>query len=759
MSHAALIDLRIAAVVLCAALAACTGCRPSTDLMDATSSRDARGVTFARDLAPIVLARCANCHHPGEAAPFSLLTYDDVRRRGRQIVEATQKRLMPPWLPTEGEGHFIGARRLSNPELQTLVDWVDAGMPRGDESQLPELPEFASGWQTGEPDLMLESPEYRLDSQERDVFRNFVVPVELDAPRWVESIELKPENPRVTHHARLGVDRFNDSVRRNSKDGQPGYPGMAWAQDPDGQLVVWAPGMTAAGGQPGVAWPLFPKSYLVLHTHMQPSGKPEIVKFRIGIHFAKDAPTQHPVMMRIGSCDIDIPAGASHHLLSDEYVLPIDVDVHTIFPHAHSLCRELNVVAVRPDGSRESLITIDRFDENWHDCYRFQQPMRLARGTRLVSKFAYDNTEDNPRNRNHPPRQVVYGSNASDEMADVYLQVTAVHPDQRAVLMEHYKHYDLASQIAGYRRSLEVDPNNLLVEEALATCYVGNGQPREAISILESRVKSGSPEVFPVVSLGMALLAAGDAARAEAEQRKALTIDDQYALAWFGLGKALAAQNKLEAAEEAYRRALDLAPGLSDACLASADLLIRSEQLDEAKLACEAAVKANPDIPEVYLKLADIAARQHRYDGSLEYCAEARRLAPYTHPPKVLLAVNCFQNGDLEKARELLADARVDFPEHPVPPLLLGQLARRENQSDAAKRFFAEAASRPLPDNWPESHRQRFLVLLHSERLQLAETLQDIELARDALAHWMQLEPTNVQLRKLADQLGQPAGH
>jgi len=754
MSRASATDRLTSALVCCAVLTAACGCRQSTESPVAKPT-EAGSVTFTRDIAPIVFARCATCHHPGEAAPFNLLTYDDLHRRGRQIVEVTQKRLMPPWLPSEGEGHFLGARRLSDRELQTISNWVESGMPQGDQSQLPTTPEFASGWQIGQPDLVLESPAYQLDSQDRDVFRNFVVPVELDAPRWVESIELRPENPRVTHHARLGVDRFNDSVRRNAEDGQPGYPGMAWAQDPDGQLVVWAPGMTAAAGRPGVAWRLFPKSYLVLHTHMQPSGKPEVVKFQIGIHFAKEAPTQHPVMMRIGSCNVDIPTGAARHEVRDEYILPIDVDVHTIFPHAHSLCRKLNVVAVRPDGSREPLITIDRFDENWHDCYPFEHAMPLTRGTRLLSTFTYDNTADNPRNRNHPPRRVVYGSNASDEMADVYLQVTAVRPDQRAALMEHYKRYDLASQITGYRRSLELNPNNALVEEALATCYVGNNQPREAVSILEARLKAGPPEVFPVVSLGMALLAAGDAPRAEAQQRNALAIDEKYALAWFGLGKALVAQRKSDAADEAFRRALDLAPGLTDACLASAELLVRRGQLDEATHACEAAIASNPDLPEVYLKLAEITARQHRYDESLEYCAQARRLAPYTHPPKVLLAVNCFQGGDLQKARTLLAEARTDFPDHPIPSLLLGQLARRENRPDAARQFFAEAASRQLPDNWPESHRQRFLVLLHSERLQLAETLQDLALARDALSHWLELDPTNPQLRKLADQLQQ----
>ena len=342
--------------------------------------------TFAHDIAPIVFSKCSSCHHPGEAAPFSLLTYDDVRRRARQIVEVTQKRLMPPWLPKEGHGDFVGARRLSDRELQTLKMWVETGTPAGDESKMPAPPVIADGWQTGPPDLVLESPAYLLSSQERDVFRNFVVPVPLESPRWVQSIELRPDNPRVTHHARLGVDSSNESARRDVGGTEPGYAGMAWAQDPDGQLVIWAPGLVASPGTAGVAWRLFLKTCLVLHTHMQPSGKSEVVKFRIGIHFAKEPPTQHPAMLRIGSCAIDIPAGEKRHVVTDQYTLPIDVDVQTIFPHAHSLCRELYIAAERSDGSREPLISIEHFDENWHDSYRYRRPVRLPRGTRLFMR-------------------------------------------------------------------------------------------------------------------------------------------------------------------------------------------------------------------------------------------------------------------------------------------------------------------------------------------------------------------------------------
>jgi tetratricopeptide (TPR) repeat protein len=712
---------------------------------------DTRPVTFSSDVAPIVFAKCSSCHHPGEAAPFSLLTHDDVRRRARQIVDVTQRRFMPPWLPSAGCGDFVGDRRLTDRELNALKLWVDAGTPRGDESKMAAAPTFVDGWQAGPPDLVLETPAYTLSSQERDVFRNFVVPIHLDGPRWVQSIELRPVNPRVTHHARLGVDSSNESIRREAENKEPGYAGMAWGQDPDGQLVIWAPGMVANPGTPGEAWRLFPSTCLVLHTHMQPSGKPEIVKFRVGIRFAKDAPDQHPAMLRIGTCDIDIPAGARRHIVSDQYVLPVDVDVHTVFPHAHSLCRELRIVAERPDGSTESLISIENFDENWHDSYRYRHPVRLPRGTRIVSTFAYDNSDENVRNRNHPARRVVYGSNATDEMADVYLQVATVHADQRAVLMEHYKRYDLRSQVVGYQRSLELDPGNPWSQEGLASCYVGLGEPGKAVAILEQRLKTGPTAVFPVVSLGMALLAGGDAVRAEARQREAISIDGEYALAWLGLGKSLAAQKKMDLAEPAFRRAVELSAGSWEARLSIADILIQRGEFEKAEEVCSAAASASPDVANVYLKLAEISAKRQNWDESLGYCETARRLAPYTHPPKVLLALFCVANGDRDRGLKLLHEARSESPTHPMAALILGQLARRQKQGDQAREYYAVAASLPIPDNWPESHKQRFLVSLHSERFQLAQQLYDIELARDSLAQWLKYEPGNSQLRKMYD--------
>ena len=184
-------------------------------------------------------------------------------------------------------------------------------------------------------------------------------------------------------------------------------------------------------------------------------------------------------------------------------------------------------------------------------------------------------------------------------MADVYLQVTAVHADQRAVLMEEYRKYDIESQLIGHRKTLELYPDDPWAQEAVAAAYVGRGEPAKAIPILEGRIKSGPRDVFPIVSLGLALLQSGNADGAEERLRRATEMDGKYPLAWLGLGKTLLAQKKLDTAEAALRRAIGLAPSLNDARLALADVLMQRGKLDEAKAICSAVPNDAPDMSAV----------------------------------------------------------------------------------------------------------------------------------------------------------------
>jgi tetratricopeptide (TPR) repeat protein len=569
----------------------------------------------------------------------------------------------------------------------------------------------------------------------------------------VRAVEIRPLNPQRTHHARLGIDSNNESKRRDAADDEVGFEGMAWGEDPPGQLITWTPGMSADAGMAGAAWRLTGDAALVLHTHVRPSGKPERIGFRLGFYFAQAAPTVYPVILRIGSRDVDIPPGEPRHEISGSYELPIDVDAHSIFPHAHSLCRAIEVQAELPQGATTTLIAIRRFDENWHDTYRFLSPLRLPRGTRLMTRFTYDNTTANVRNPNDPPRRVVYGSNADDEMADVYLQVTPADPQQAPVLAEHYQQAELGSKIAGYQKTLEMFADDPWSIEALASSYVAAGQPEEAVRLLEGRPELLRQSVQANVVLGMAQLARGDAAAAEQELRRALAMDERLALAWLGMGQALAVRSQFEPAEKAFRSAIQFAPRLLVARLDLADLLIRRERLEEAAAVCSAAIELEDAEYKPHLKLANILAQQKRYDESLTHFTAAQKRAPFLYSPQSSLAIACYQLGDEQTARRLLQEALAEAPHDPVPHCFLGQIARRDEQWDEARQHLQRASELPTPSTWPASHRRQFLTLVYKEQLQLAEQLHDEALAREVATEWLDLDPTNDQVRNLLHQI------
>src|SRR5437867_984965 len=187
----------------------------------------AETVTFNRDIAPLIFQNCSPCHRPGEAAPFPLLAYEDVRKRASQIVAVTARRYMPPWPPEPGYGDFVGERRLTGSQLRLIAEWVTQGCPEGRPADLPPQPRFTPGWQTGPPDLIVEIPQpYHLPSSGGNIFRNFALPVDLKQTRYIRAIELRYGDKRVVHHANIWIDRRQSFRRRDGEDGQPGFPGM-----------------------------------------------------------------------------------------------------------------------------------------------------------------------------------------------------------------------------------------------------------------------------------------------------------------------------------------------------------------------------------------------------------------------------------------------------------------------------------------------------------------------------------------------------
>ncbi|GAG43895.1 unnamed protein product, partial [marine sediment metagenome] len=223
------------------------------------------------------------------SAPFSLLTYQDVKQHVEQIVDVTSSRFMPPWLPKQGHGEFAHERRLNDEQLEQIRRWVEAGAPEGDLADLPEPPQWAEGWQLGEPDLVVTMPEpYLLQAEGVDVFRNFVLPVPISKTHYVKAVEFRPGNPRVVHHLTMQVDPTPTSQRLDEKDAEPGYPGMLYSRNvrvPDGQLLGWTPGKLPHPAGDEMAWRIQPGTDLVLQLHMLPGGKPEPVQVSVGFFF------------------------------------------------------------------------------------------------------------------------------------------------------------------------------------------------------------------------------------------------------------------------------------------------------------------------------------------------------------------------------------------------------------------------------------------------------------------------------------------
>ena len=594
-----------------------------------SGSAAAQPITFNKDIAPIVWSRCATCHRPGEIGPFSLVTYDDVRRHAAQIAVVTARRIMPPWKPAPGKGAFQSERRLTDEELQALQRWLAEGAPEGsaaDRAQAP--PPWNDGWQLGTPDLVVRMPEaYAVPADGADVFRTFVIPIPVAAPRYVRAIEFRPDNARVVHHANIGVDRTRSSRQLDARDAEPGYEGSMErdARYPEGQLLGWTPGQAPHPVPPGTQWRLEPGSDLVVQLHLQPTGRAERVAVTAGFFFTDTPPDRTPIGLRLGSETIDIPPGTSEYFVVDRYRLPVDVEVLAVQPHAHNLARRMEADAELPDGSKRWLIAIDDWDFRWQDVYRYAEPLVLPKGTTLSMRYTYDNSAANPRNPHTPPARVVWGQNTSDEMGDLWIQVIPRVTTDAAILTADFRRKANAEDLAAYSRLLGADPSNPLRHDAVAALYLDAGRLDEAIAEYGQSLRLNRDSAPTHYNLGFALSARGRRAEAIAAFQDALRIDPDYAQAHNNLGALLQLEGQQDAALEHYRRASALRPDNVEARTNLAQLLSIRGRAAEAAAQFAEALALKADNVQALAGLAWIRATAA--DSALRNSAEAIRLA------------------------------------------------------------------------------------------------------------------------------------
>ena len=520
--------------------------------------------TFNRDVAPILFANCAECHHAGGVAPFSLMSYSEVKKRAKLIARVTGKRYMPPWMPEPGHGDFVGERRLTDDQIKTLVRWSETGLREGAAADLPPLPKPPGDWQLGPPELIVTMPApFDLPADGPDVYRNFVLPSVVPADSYVRALELRPGATGAIHHAFLFVDESGDGRRLEKLEAGPGFPGMVagrGARNPGG-FVSWQPGRRPSEVPKGMSWQLRKNADLILQMHLRPTGKPEKVQPSLGLYFTDQRPSRPNLILLLRSVAIDIPAGDRDYAIEAAYRLPVDVQLIGLLPHMHYLGKEAHGWAELPDGTKRELISIKRWDFDWQSDFRYREPVRLPKGTTLQMRYTFDNSAQNVRNPHQPPQRVQYGLQSSDEMGELWFWIETQTPAELDALNRDYiNNWGLADTVAQSEALLRRDPKDAFTRTELGASLAGLGKTNEALPHLRQAVTDNPNIQRAHFVLGTLLLGQRRYTEASRALISAAELAPNDAAAQTNLGLALLAQGKIATGREHLEKALALDP-------------------------------------------------------------------------------------------------------------------------------------------------------------------------------------------------------
>jgi Flp pilus assembly protein TadD/mono/diheme cytochrome c family protein len=579
--------LTVAALALASATAKAAALETSEPLQ-------APAITFAHDIAPIVFDACVSCHRSGGPGPFPLTTYDEVRRRATQIAQVTRSRFMPPWKVEPQVGHFVGQRMLTDQEIAAIAQWAANGAPQGDANATPAAPKLADGWLLGKPDLIVKpDAAFTLPAQQSDAFRIFAIHIPIARRTYVTGIEFHPGNARVVHHANIRIDRTAATRQLDDADPLPGYDGLMprSAEYPDGHFLGWTPGQIAPLVPPDLAWTLEPGSDFVVQLHLQPSGAVEQVLPEIGLYFTDRTPTRTPTILRLGSQGIDIPAGESHYVIRDSYVLPVDTHLLAIQPHAHYRARDIRGVALLPDGTSREVMHIKDWDFRWQHVYREQTPIALPKGTKLSMEYSYDNSAENPRNPQLPPARVFWGQRSRDEMGDLWFQLLADNDKDRARLVSEITAKMSGEDIVGYETMLKAAPEDAELHDDVALLYMDLGFAANAVRHFQASAAIKPASAAAHFNLGTALAQAGRFEDSITSFREALRLRPDYAVAHGNLGRVLLVKGDVAGALKEFEESVRLDPNNPQDLLGLAEALAQRGAFDQAIETLDRALK------------------------------------------------------------------------------------------------------------------------------------------------------------------------
>ena len=456
---------RVGAIALISLIAAAVYALPA--IQASGSGPAAKNVTFNKEVAPIFYKSCAECHRPGEAAPFSVLSYKDVRPWAKSIKEKVVSRQMPPWHADPHVGRWSNDPRLTQAQVDTISAWVDGGATEGNAKDLPPAPQFVEGWGIGKPDVIIQMPEdYTVEASGPDEYQYFDAPTNFKEDKYVQMAEARPGNRKVVHHiiafvvppgqpslnmvpkeqrsaalegSLKNTPFYRDGLLIRMKKDQPVYndateipANLKGFNNVDDFLTAYAPGSDYGEWQPGTAKKIPAGATIRFQVHYSKiAGSIQTDRSMVGMIFAKQPPERLMKTRAVSNVFFEIPPNADHHKVIAIWKPSLDVTLYSLMPHMHYRGAAMEYKVFYPDGKSEVLLNVPAYSFNWQMAYRPQAPIRIPAGSKIQVTGYFDNSAKNKFNPD-PTKAVRQGEPTYDEMMMGFMDYTAEKPQTLA---------------------------------------------------------------------------------------------------------------------------------------------------------------------------------------------------------------------------------------------------------------------------------------------------------------------------------------
>jgi peroxiredoxin len=356
-------------------------------------------VTYSNQIAKILETRCVECHHEGQIAPFALTDYDEVVGWAEMMQEVIHERRMPPWLATPGHNEFKNNPSMTEEEIALIDRWIENGCPQGDPNLAPAEITYAEGWGISDPDeiFYMSDEPFTIPAEGVVDYQIYEVDPGFTEDRWIKEAEVKCGNAAVTHHVIVFIQ-------------QPGEPRFGAPQ------MAYAPGMTPRRFDEGMAIKVPAGSKLIFQNHYTPNGTEQTDRSYVGFVYADPSEVTHEVMGgTCGDLGFVIPPNDPNYHIEARKLFLRDATLLGMNPHMHVRGKSFKYELQLPDGTREVLLDVPRYDFNWQLWYMLKEPKHIPKGSRMICTAYFDNSADNPANPD-PAKEVIWGEQTWDEM-------------------------------------------------------------------------------------------------------------------------------------------------------------------------------------------------------------------------------------------------------------------------------------------------------------------------------------------------------